>query len=391
VRSPPAGALLVTEVFPPTIGGSGVLLENLYARLDVPVTVLTQGLQGAPADQRGGIPVHHIDMRAPDWGLMRPSSLLRHARVARVIRTLTPAGGIVHCGSALPEGLSARLAELTGGGRYLCWAHGEELGLASASRELRLLMRRVFRGARAVLANSRNSRDLLQNQWGVEPDRIHVVYPGVDAERFHPGVDAGHWRARFAPRGETLFLSVGRLQRRKGHDLVLKALARWRPEDAGIRYMIAGDGACRGSLETEARALGVADKVTFLGAVDEAALPALYAACDVFLMPNRRDGVDFEGFGIVFLEAAASGRPAIGGRSGGVPEAVDDGVSGLLVGGEDEEELAAAMRRLTYRELRSEMGAAGRARVVREFTWERGARLVSELQERLCEDAAKGR
>ena len=214
----------------------------------------------------------------------------------------------------------------------------EELGLASASRELRLLMRHVFHGARAALANSWNSKDLLVAHWGVAANKVHVVHPGVDAERFHPDVDPGNWRSVYAPRGGTLFLSVGRLQRRKGHDLVLKALARWRPEDAGIRYLIAGDGPCRAALEEEARALGVADKVTFLGTVDEGALPALYAACDVFLMPNRADGVDFEGFGIVFLEAAASGRPAIGGRSGGVPEAVDDGVTGA-VGGEDDEEL----------------------------------------------------
>ena len=108
-------------------------------------------------------------------------------------------------------------------------------------------------------------------------------------------------------------------------------------------------------------------------------LPGLYAASDVFVMPNREEGVDFEGFGIVFLEAAATGRPAIGGRSGGVSEAVTDSETGVLVGGREVMELAQAMRRLaTSAETRASMGAAGRARVLRSFTWDHGAALLED-------------
>src|SRR5690606_1188807 len=99
-----------------------------------------------------------------------------------------------------------------------------------------------------------------------------------------------------------------------------------------------------------------------------------------FLLPNRMDGVDFEGFGIVFLEAAAAGRPVIAGRSGGVPEAVEDGVTGLLVSGNDELELAAAMERLaTTPTLRHQLGEAGRRRVLDRFTWERAAGIVRDV------------
>ena len=109
----PQGILLVTEVFPPAVGGSGSLLESVYSRsTGVPVTVLTDGDAGPPIS-RGTISVHAIPMRAPDWGLLRPACLARHLRVAHAIERLTPRDGVVHCGRALPEGLSARIARNT--------------------------------------------------------------------------------------------------------------------------------------------------------------------------------------------------------------------------------------------------------------------------------------
>ncbi|HEX6209274.1 MAG TPA: glycosyltransferase family 4 protein, partial [Methylomirabilota bacterium] len=367
-------AVLVSEVFPPAVGGSGLLLEQVYGRLDgVPVTVLASGIRPALAQGPGRLPVTRVDMSAPDWGIVRPAALRRHVRVARAIRAAAPGDAVVHCARALPEGLSARLAGTRRRLPYVCWTHGEELGFASTSRELTRLMRYVYRHAAAVVANSRNTARLLEN-WGVTPERITVVYPGVDSSRFHPGVEASALRQSLARPGEVVFLSVGRLQRRKGHDLVLAALARLAGGDQPIRYVIAGDGPERERLEAQAASLGVSDRVCFQGAVDTRDLPAYYAASDVFVMPNRAEGVDFEGFGIVFLEAAASGRPAIGGRTGGVPEAIEENVTGLLVSGTDAGELADAMQRLARSpELRRQYGAAGRTRACEQFSWERSA------------------
>ena len=114
------------------------------------------------------------------------------------------------------------------------------------------------------------------------------------------------------------------------------------------------------------------------------ALPGLYAAADVFVMPNRSDGVDFEGFGIVFLEAAASGLPSIAGNSGGAPEAVADEQTGLLVDGEDAQQLTAALRRLALSEdLRRRLGSRARERVVTEFTWHHGAIRLANVHQTL--------
>jgi phosphatidylinositol alpha-1,6-mannosyltransferase len=257
-------------------------------------------------------------------------------------------------------------------GRYLCWLHGEELGFASTSRELTWLARRVYRRAAVVIANSQNSKDLLVRDWGVPESRVHVVHPGVDADRFSPDADGTALRAQVAPRGEIVFLSVGRLQRRKGHDLVLRAMAQLRQTNPDVRYVIVGDGPHQAQLETDAGALGVTDIVRFVGPASEADLPKWYGASDVFVMPNRSDGVDFEGFGIVFLEAAAAGLPVIGGRSGGVPEAVDDGVTGRLIDGGDLGQLVAAMRHFADSSAERRLfGTRGRARVVQAFTWDR--------------------
>jgi phosphatidylinositol alpha-1,6-mannosyltransferase len=373
----PPGILLLAELYPPTIGGSGVLLESLYSRLpNHRVHVLTDG---TGSRVQHGVPVTGARMLARDWGVLGRGCLARHVRIAREVRRLTSGDTVVHCSRGLPEGLSAALS----GRRFLCWTHGEELGYASTSRELSWLLRRVYRRAAAIVANSRNSARLLA-EWGVEADRITVIHPGVDAARFRPDADRGPWREHHARRGELLLLSVGRLQRRKGHDLVLAALAKWGPDDPPVRYLIAGAGDQRAALEAQARSHGIHDRVVFLGVVPESELPGLYSASDIFVMPNRTDGVDFEGFGIVFLEAAASGLPCIGGNSGGAPEAVQDGETGVLVSGTDPDELLRALRRLARSvDERTRMGASGRGRVLREFTWEHGARRLKDLHERV--------
>jgi phosphatidylinositol alpha-1,6-mannosyltransferase len=221
--------------------------------------------------------------------------------------------------------------------------------------------------------------------FGVRASKIIVVQPATDPERFSPAVDGSAWRRRLAPGGELLLLTVGRLQRRKGHDLVLRALASLLAEGLDLRYAIAGTGEERSRLESLAADLAVGARVTFLGAVPQDDLPSLYAACDVFVHPNRVEDGDFEGFGIVFLEAAATSKPTIGGRSGGVPESVEEGTTGLLVAGTDADALALALRRLaSSAALRRQMGEAGRARVLSSFRWSRASSAIEAVHARLA-------
>jgi phosphatidylinositol alpha-1,6-mannosyltransferase len=325
-------------------------------------------------------------MASARWGLLHPRGLAQHMVVASDIRRSTRRGiAAVHCGRVLPEGLSAFLATTAGAPPYFCWVHGEELSYIDSSRELRRLAATVFRRARGILANSQNTARLLE-QRGVPSRVVHVVRPGVEPERFGPNLPGSlDLRQALAPNGETVCLTVGRLQRRKGHDLVLDALARFGRDARRIRYVIVGDGEERQRLEQKVREHGLGGVVRFEGRIAASELPKYYSAADLFVHPNRVDGTDFEGFGMVFLEAAASGLPVIGGRSGGVPEAVLDGVTGALVSGEDSDELFAVMSELIEDPVRRrQLGETGRARVRAEFTWQRAADRVSALHAELA-------
>jgi phosphatidylinositol alpha-1,6-mannosyltransferase len=375
-RSLSNALLLVTELYPPAVGGTPVLFDNLYSRLPGwDVTVLTGGEKPHRAVDERGVRVVRRPGAQTHWGVLHPRGLRRHWQIARDIARLTRGRqAIVHCGRALPEGFAALVSRrVYGGPPYVCWTHGEELAYARTSRELTLLLSKVHRGAAGFIANSHNTRRMLE-AIGVAEHRIQVIHPGVDPERFGPSAASSDLRRRLAPAGGLVLLSVGRLQRRKGHDAVLRALLRLGGSADAMRYVIVGDGDERPRLQQLAADLGIQQHVTFVGEVSDSELPSYYGAADLFVHPNRDDRGDIEGFGIVFLEAAAAGLPVIGGNSGGVPEALEDGVTGFLVDERDPWELVRKIRLLAESEdLRRRLGDAGRARVVREFTWDRAA------------------
>jgi len=375
--------LVVSELFPPAIGGSAVLLSEIYRRLHGhSVSVLTDETTspGPDGDDGHAFSIQRRAIATRAWGLVNPAGALHHFEVGVRIRRMTNRRrSVVHCGRAIPEGIAAWMSRQMYGAPYVVWCHGEDISTALTSRELTWVMTRVVRGAAAVIANSLSTRGLLL-PLGIPEERIHVVYPGVDPDRFHPGVDGSVLRRSLLRGGNALLLSVGRLQRRKGHDLVIDAMARLKSLLPGLRYVIVGDGEEKASLERLVLSHGLADRVTFVGAVSDNALPAYFAACDVFAMPNRREGADIEGFGIVFLEAAASGKPAIGGNSGGAPEAIDPEKTGLLVSGHDAGELADAVARLSRNAgERAAFGSAARTRVLARFTWEHAAAKVAAI------------
>jgi phosphatidylinositol alpha-1,6-mannosyltransferase len=357
------------------------LFHDVYTRVETQVTVLTDALPGHVEQRSNALRIVRMPMRAPSWGLLDPQSLSRYSRLAlRLGREARRTNALVHCGRALPEGLGAALARrLCGGSRFLCWAHGEELDYARSSRELTRLQAQVHGLASRVIANSRNTARKLEAA-GVARSKISVVYPGVDASRFGFHPDADTVRRRLAPNGELLLLTVGRLQRRKGHDLVIRALRELNNGLPKMRYVIVGEGDELNRLRQMAVDAGVRDRVEFVGGVSPQLLPAYYAASDIFVHPNRDEQGEAEGFGIVFLEAAAAALPTIGGNSGGVPESVRSGVTGVLVGGNDVAELAGQIRSLAASEgLRRQMGEAGRARARDEFSWERAAADVMDV------------
>ena len=267
---------------------------------------------------------------------------------------------------------------------FVVFAHGNEILSAIRGGICEKYITTLQRADR-VLAVSQFTANLIQNA-GVTQARIEIVHPGCDTDRFRPRHPRRElWQRLLGNRyGDRVIVTVSNLAERKGHDMVIRAIARLRQSIPEVTYLIVGDGPYRGQLETLAAAVGVQDRVIFAGRVADEDLPDVYALSEVFVMPSRErlEENDVEGFGLVFLEANACAKPVVGGWSGGVPEAIVDGVTGLLVDPHGPEEIANALARLlSDSDLAIRLGRQGRARVVSNFNWARVGDRVHNILE----------
>jgi phosphatidylinositol alpha-1,6-mannosyltransferase len=374
--------LVLTELFLPTKGGTAVWFDELYRRLGGKGThIVTADVPGADEHDRSHPNrIHRLTLRRYRW--LRPESLAMYAKLLGVSAWLavTRRFDAVHAGRVLPEGLIGLLvARLTGRG-CVVFAHGEEITTWRESGKLRA-MTFVYRHADRVIANSEFTRDELR-KLGVPADRIAIVNPGVDTDRFRPGLDALGLRQSISlDPHQRLILSVGRLSRRKGFDHVIRALPRLVASGVDVHYALIGIGEDRAYLEALARETGMSGRCHLLGHVPTADLPCWYNAADVFAMPNREIAGDNEGFGMVFIEAAACGKAAVAGAAGGTGAAVRDGETGLRVDGASVDAVAEALARiLSSPPLAAAMGRRGRERAVREFAWERVVEQVAAIE-----------
>jgi phosphatidylinositol alpha-1,6-mannosyltransferase len=367
-----AGVLVIADVFPPRHGGSGRWLWDLYRRLpDLHPTVLAGPADGdREFDRASSLPIERWPLRLASWGALGGAggyaALAR--RTAAVVRRVQPR--VVHCGKCLPEGLLGWINARRTGVPYWCFAHGEELSLVRDSRELNWLTGLVLRGAARVVANSDHTRRIAMEGWRLPGDRVVVLHPGVDATRFVPAAPDAAARESLGWTGRAVILTVGALQKRKGQDMMIRALPEIRRRCPDVLYAIAGEGWERAELERLAVDLGVADAVRFMGVPDEDALVRSYQQCDLFALPNRRVGWDFEGFGIVLLEAQACARPVIAGASGGTAEAILPTETGVLLPTESPAPLAEACSALLADPARrARMGARAREWILERFDW----------------------
>jgi phosphatidyl-myo-inositol dimannoside synthase len=373
--------LLVTNDFPPKVGGIQSYLWELWRRLDPESFVVltarsdpdTEAFDSAAAAQ--GIRVE----RVPGRILYFPT---RDAR-ARIVSLASEVGAtLVLLDPVLPLGLLGPQLGLP----YGVVLHGAEVAVPARLPVTRHLLARVLEGASLVVSAGRYpaseaTRALAQSRGelvgaggGGSWRHIVEVPPGVDCAQFAPwGADARvAARLRLGlPADVPLVVSVSRLVPRKGMDVLVEAVLRLRVSYPDLVLAIAGTG--READRLAALARRAAAPVRFLGRVSEEDKRALLASADVFAMAcrNRWWGLEEEGFGIVFVEAAASGTPQVAGDSGGAAEAVDDGVTGVVVGRpRDPGEVAGALRRLLAdAELRRRMGGAARERACRVFDY----------------------
>jgi phosphatidyl-myo-inositol dimannoside synthase len=256
--------------------------------------------------------------------------------------------------------------------RYSLHAYGAEL-VASLYGRLPSWRNEGIANAKQIVACSRGTAALVHSRFG-QVARVSVVNPGIHLrlDRERSKVRAEQLRSELRLPGDNILLTLGRLVPRKGVELVLRSLPELIVRFPGLHYVVAGDGPYKTELQKLTADLGLLGRVRFTSHADEPTKWGLYEMCDIFVMPNRlMGGTEWEGFGIVFLEAALFGKPVVGGNNGGVPDAIIDGVTGLLVNPEDQRLLSAALGRLLAdHELRRNMGRAAEERVRANFSWE---------------------
>jgi phosphatidylinositol alpha-1,6-mannosyltransferase len=374
--------LLVTNDFPPKVGGIQNMLWELWRRLDPSsFAVLTSPhADAAEFDARQAFRIERT----------REPVLLPHPMMVRRIERLARDFGAEHVvlDPALPLGLVGRSLSLP----YSVMVHGAEISVPGRLPASRQALAHVLRGAAHVLASgsypASEAVRAADGWWGGKRGALDVVQipPGVDTQRFVPLDDAARraTREKFGvPAHAPLVVGVSRLVPRKGFDVAIRAVAKVARDLDGITMLIGGTGRDRDRLQSiidELRA-----PVRLLGRVSDADLPGLYGCADAFMMlcRNRWGGLEQEGFGIVFAEAAACAVPQIAGDSGGAAEAVVDGSTGYVV--RDPRNVDEVAERLSSllsdSPLRIAMGMAARERAVGEFDYSvLVARLAAMLQ-----------
>lgn len=343
------------------------------------------------------LPPHRVAVLAPSWDgsagfdAVQPYRVFREAqgfiwpttgflqRITDVIEET--AAEVVVFGAASP--LSVLGPQLAARGTpYLVIAHGFEYWLSLLPGSHALMRRATSRASRVTACSAFIGRTVRTAVPGHVP--VSVLQPGADITRFHPDLPTRDLRVRYGLSDRPLVVCVSRLVMRKGQDVLIRAMkdVQRRVPDAAL--LIVGAGPHERALKQMA-AQAPRDSVFFTGQVPEEDLPRHYAMADVFAMPcrNRLAGLEVEGWGAVFVEAAACGKPVVVGDSGGARESLVDGQTGLLVDGTDSDSVVGALCKLLREpSLARQMGLAGRARVERELSWPRQAgRLAGWLQE----------
>lgn len=376
----PLPHLLVTYDFPPMNGGIARMMGEVARRYPAGSLVVTTGSQAGSSavDASLGHPVWRSS--ASSQRLRTAQGLLQWTRqAAAVARSTRP--GFVWCGNFKPAAYPARWIHHRLGIPYGIVLHGTELLLLSsrlAGASHRKWIARSLLGRAAVLvANSRWTRDLcvkVLGELGLErsSSSLRVVPLGTDPEVFRPGVDPQAVRSRYGLGEGRWLLTVARLAAHKGIDTGLRVVAALRHEIPDLRYAVVGSGRRLASLVALAGDLEIADRVRFLTDVPDADLPALYNSAEIYLGLSRTVELMAEGFGISMTEASACGVPVVAGASGGIPDAVLDGETGMLVDpGSPEPAIAAVRSLLLDRDLARRLGTAGRRAAERYYNWAR--------------------
>ncbi|MFL5462052.1 MAG: glycosyltransferase family 4 protein [Gemmatimonadales bacterium] len=385
--------LLLTYDFPPMAGGIARLTGELAKRYPEESLLISTGSfeNSAAFDPQLPNRVDRLGIRSSRLRTVQGLMLWSH-RATQLARAFRP--GFVWCGNLKPAGFPALWLKGREEIPYGIILYGSELLLLQqrirTSRLKRGAAGRVFRRAEVLVAISEWTRRLcleVLDGLGCRSGDIDVrrIPLGTDPAHFRPGLDSRSARERYGLGPGRWLITVARLVGHKGIDTGLRVLAELGAAYPDLRYAIVGSGPLQFQLEALAHDLGVGHLVRFLTAVPDEDLPALYNSAEIYLGLSRAEGLLMEGFGISLVEASACGIPVVGARQGGIPDAVREGETGLLVDSTDLGAIVHAVQSLLQnQELARRLGLEGRRAVETYFNWDRVTADVRRTGEELA-------
>ena len=367
--------LLITHHFPPVIGGISTLIEG-FANHFPPHTLIVLAPEAeniSEYDEGRNYKIYrgrfNLDAPMRSW----PFQLCRlFILVMLILRKEKVEKFLI--ANILPTGIVGILLKFLTGRPYLLFTYGMDV-FYPESLLRRFFISFILKRADKIVAISRYTKMSL-GCFGVSMDKISIVHPATDLNLFHPGRDVSEIQQKYTLKNKKIILTVGRLDMRKGQDMVIRSLPSVLGDFPEVIYLIVGKGDDETRLISLVRENKIENYVYFIRDVRREELHLYYNLCDIFIMVSRevKQTGNVEGFGIVYLEANACGKPVIAGRSGGVEDAVIDGYTGLLVNPENLQEISNAIVTLLQNKiLAEELGKNGLKRVREYFTWKRAS------------------
>jgi phosphatidylinositol alpha-1,6-mannosyltransferase len=373
--------LIVAPSFPPTIGGVAAYAHQMalgFHSIGMDVRVIAPQQTGYENfDQKTDLHIVRTYPATTEGSRLTAAQQICKAvslislvaRASRTCRTFKP--DVVYLPSMYPFAAFIPYKK----GRFVTTFHGAEILIHGHLSRFSTLNNRILKKScqksSVILANSHYTAGELQDIIG-STDKIFVTGCGVDWQRFNDVPGKQKAKEQLGLSGRRVLLTVALLSERKGVDVVLRCIGNIRRRFPDLLYLIVGNGVTRPKLESLVDELGLHDCVRFEGSVRDDDIVNYMAACDIFVMPNRKTSRgSVEGFGIVFLEANSCRTPVIGGRSGGAVDAIEHEKTGLLVDPNDDKAVEEAVTRLLDDpQLAAKLGRQGRERVEKYYKWE---------------------
>lgn len=371
--------LCITNDFGPRAGGIETFVIGLIERLPQSrVIVYTSAQDNSEPYDRKWLVNYGVEVVRDKAKILLPTP-----GIAYCIKDLVRERKIstVFFGAAAPLGLLSRGLRKVGVNHIVALTHGHEVWWSKVW-PFTMAMKFISRHVNHLTYLGEYTRSAISRSVTEQAAANMVkIAPGIDTDHFSPQ-DASELRRELGLTNKKVIVSVGRLVHRKGQDVLIEAMPNIIQEVPEAHILMIGEGPYRSYLETRVKTLGLQERVTFIGRIQYAELPRYICAGEVFVMPSRSRlaGLEVEGLGIVYLEASACGLPVIAGNSGGAPDAVLVGETGLVVEGTKTESVASAVVELLLDPKRSQaMGLAGREWIIKEWRWDIWSARFAEL------------